>query len=218
MHGDVDIVPAGIPSRWEMKERDTALILNVPLGLLRLTAEQAGLDPERVELVNRFQMRDRQIEHIGWAVKAEMELGFPNGDLYLDSLATALSVHLIRRHSVVGGDNGTLKGGMPGQRLKRVLSYIEDNLTAELSLVEIASIAGISVSQCKAAFRESVGLPVHQYVLERRVDRARALLSEGELSISQIALETGFSHQSHLAYHVRRLLGVSPTAIRRDGR
>jgi AraC family transcriptional regulator len=56
-----------------------------------------------------------------------------------------------------------------------------------------------------------VGLPVHQYVIQRRVDRAQVLLREGKLPISRIAAETGFSHQSHLSYHVRRLLGVSPS-------
>jgi AraC family transcriptional regulator len=216
VHGDVDLVPAGIPCRWELREKDTALILDVHRHLLHGVAEQLGFDPKRLELMNRFQMRDPQIEHIGWTLKAEMDLGYPNGNLYTDSLATALAVHLIRRHSDMGLDPGTMKGGLSGQRLRRVLSYIEDNLSSNLSLIEIASIAGLSVSHCKAAFRDSVGAPVHQYVVQRRVERAKVLLSEGTLTISEIALETGFSHQSHLAYHVRRLLGVSPTDIRRS--
>jgi len=218
VHGDVDIVPAGMPCRWELREKDTALLLDVPRSLLGTIAEQSGLDPGRVELVNRFQMRDKQIEHIGWALKAELDLGFPNGNLYTDSLATALGVHLLRRHSDIQFESETLKGGLSGQRLRRVLSYIEDNLSADLSLTEIASIAGISVSHCKSVFRDSIGAPVHQYVLQRRVERAKVLLSEGQLTISEIALETGFSHQSHLAYHVRRILGVSPTAIRQNGK
>jgi AraC family transcriptional regulator len=107
---------------------------------------------------------------------------------------------------------------MTGHRLRQVLSYIEGNLGRELSLREIAGVAGVSVSHCNAAFRKAAGMPVHQYVIQRRVDRARTLLGEGELSISQIAAETGFSHQSHLAYHVRRLLGVSPLNLRANRR
>ena len=218
VHGDVDIVPAGLPCRWELREKDTALLVDVHRDLLRTVAEQSGIDPAHIELLNRFQMRDQQIEHIGWALKAEMDLGFPNGNLYTDSLAMALAVHLLRRHSAAGLDSGTSKGGLSGQRLRRVLSYIEDNLSASLSLAEIASVAGVSVSHCKAAFRDSVGAPVHRYVVLRRVQRAKELLSEGRLTISEIALETGFSHQSHLAYHVRRLLGVSPADIRESSR
>ena len=105
---------------------------------------------------------------------------------------------------------------MSGYRLRQVLSYIEYNLARELSLKEIAGVAGVSVSHCNAAFRKAVGVPVHQYVIQRRVERAKTLLGERDLSISQIAIETGFSHQSHLAYHVRRLLGVSPLRLREN--
>jgi AraC family transcriptional regulator len=210
VHGDVDILPAGMPSRWELKERDTALILGVPAALLRSVAEQSGVDPDRLEIVNRFQARDRQIEHIGWALKTEMESGYPNGGLYRDGLATALAVHLLNHHSSASRETRVLNGGLAGNRLKRVLAHIEDNLALDLSLRAIAEIAGVSVSHCKTAFVKSVGLPVHQYVIQRRVERARMLLGDGDLSISQVALETGFAHQSHLAYHVRRVLGVSP--------
>jgi AraC family transcriptional regulator len=105
---------------------------------------------------------------------------------------------------------------MCGRRLREVLSYVEDNLGRELSLKEIADVAGLSVSHCNTAFLKSVGMPVHQYVIRRRVDRAKTLLGEGKLSISQIAVEAGFAHQSNLAYHVRRLLGVSPLSLRQN--
>src|SRR5271156_2570073 len=80
VHGDVDIVPAGVPSRWEIKETDTALLVGVPEPLLRAVAEESGADSSRVEIVNRFQIRDRQIEQIGWVLKTELETGYPNGN------------------------------------------------------------------------------------------------------------------------------------------
>src|SRR4051812_35330629 len=212
VHGDIDLVPAGVPSRWEMKETDTALILVLAQDFLRAVADQSSTI--NIELVNRFQMRDPRIEHIGWVLKAEMEAGYPSGPLYMDGLATALAVHLLRHHSADAQEPGTRKGGMSGHRLKQVLAYIEDNLSQELSLPEIAAIASMSVSHCKTLFRESIGVPVHQYVIERRVDRAKAMLSSSSVSIGQVALETGFAHQSHLAYHMRRVLGVSPRTVR----
>jgi AraC family transcriptional regulator len=216
VHGDIDIIPPGIVSRWELKEKDTALILSVPASLLSMTALQCGVDPARVEIVNRFQMRDSQMEHIGWALKAEMESGYRSGRLYFDSLGTAMAACLLDRHSSVSHATRIDNQGMSGRRLREVLSYVEDNLGRELSLKEIAGVAGLSVSHCNTAFRKSVGMPVHQYVIRRRVDRAKALLTEGKLSISQIAMEAGFAHQSHLAYHVRRLLGVSPLSLREN--
>jgi AraC family transcriptional regulator len=218
VHGDVDIIPAGVSSRWELKEKDTALVMSVPTNLLRTVGEQCDIGASKVEIVNRFQIRDRQIEHVGWALKTEMENGYPNGGLYLDSLATALAVHLLNHHSSESRDAGVAKGGLPGRRLRQVLAHIEDHLAQDLSLKEIAAVAGLSVSHCKTAFRKSTGQPIHQYVIQRRVERARTLLGDGTISISQVALETGFAHQSHLAYHMRRVLGVSPSSILRSAR
>ncbi len=213
VHGDVDIIPAGVSSRWELKEPDTALLVWVPMPLLRTMAAQSGLDASRIEIVNRFQMRDPGIEHLGWALKAELDAGYPNGSLYTDSVASALALHLLNRHSPASQARNQATGGFTGRRLKQVLSFIEDNLGENLALKDVAAAAGLSISHCKFAFRESVGQPVHRYVIQRRVERARELLSQGERSISQVAFETGFSHQSHLAYHMRRMLGVTPGSI-----
>jgi AraC family transcriptional regulator len=216
VHGDIDVIPPDTPSRWELREKDTAFIVRVPIGLLSLAAEELGVDPAKVEIVNRFQMRDPQIEHIGWALKAEMDADYRSGRLYLNSLGTALAACLLDRHSSISPAVRTHSQGMSGYRLRQVLSYIEYNLGRDLSLKEIAGVAGVSVSHCNAAFRKAVGVPVHQYVIQRRVEHAKTLLGEGVLSISQIAVETGFAHQSHLAYHVRRLLGVSPLSLREN--
>ena len=214
VHGDVDIVPAGVPSRWEMRDKDTALILAPSIELLRSVAEDSGIDASRVEFRNRFQIRDRQIEQIGWSLKNEMESGNPGGPLLVESLASTLTAHLFRCHSSAATSAAPHRGRMSGNRLRQVLGYIEDNVGRNITLPEIAEVAGMSVSHCKTVFRESVGLPIHQYVIQRRVERAKTLLLEEDLPISQIAIETGFAHQSHLAYHVRRLLGISPRKLR----
>jgi AraC family transcriptional regulator len=195
-----------MPSRWELRSEDTALILAVPVEL-------AGGGEE---IVSRFQIRDPQVEHIGWAAKSEMERGFPNGRLYLDALATALAIHLVNRHSA-GSRPGAIdaRGGLPARRLRTVLGYIDDHIAESLSLPELAAIAGLGVSHFSAAFRTSMGDSPHRYVTRRRVDRARALLCEEKLSISEVAAATGFAHASHMAHHMRRLLGVTPSKAAR---
>lgn len=215
VHGDIDVIPPGTPSRWELKEKDTALILAIPSGVLSAAAEERGLDPAKIGIANRFQIRDPRIEHIGWALKAEVEAGHRSGNLYFEGLATALAACLLDRHSSVSRAVKQYSYGMSGCRLRRVLSYIEDNLSQDLSLKQIAVVAGLSVSHCKTAFSKSVGAPIHQYVIQRRIERARGLLAENSLSISQVAAETGFTHKSHLAYHTRRVFGVPPAGLRR---
>lgn len=213
VHGDIDIVPIGMPSRWEVQQKDTALIIGVQPGFLRAIAQERGLDPERVEIVNRFQMRDPHIEHVGWALKAQLEAHQPAIRLYTDSLATALTLRLLERHSLAAPKLEE-SAAMPGRRLRMALSYIEDNLVEDLSLAEVAGVAGIGISQFKKVFRESLGVPVHRYVIQRRVERAKTLLKDEHRTIGQIAIEAGFAHQSHLAHHVRRLTGVSPRQLR----
>ena len=105
---------------------------------------------------------------------------------------------------------------MPRHKLRQVQSYIEENLSASLSLRAVADAVGMSASHLKVRFREATGIPVHQYVIHRRVERATLLLREGMLPISQIALDVGFAHQSHLAMHMKRLLGVSPSHVLRS--
>jgi AraC family transcriptional regulator len=216
IHGDVDIIPAGTPSRWEIRDQDTALILGLPPKVLQSVAEELDVDPDRAEILNRFQIRDRQIEQIGWALKTEMEHGYRNGALYIDSLGRALAVHLLRHHSTQASNGDARSGSLSGRRLKQMIAHIEDNLTEDLSLKKIAATAGLSVSHCNAAFRKAMGQPIHRYVIERRVERARSLLEGGARSISQVALDTGFAHQSHLAFHMRRVLGVSPGELRTE--
>lgn len=214
VHGDIYIIPAGTPSLWEVKETDTFFMVSISPELLNRVAEEFDFDPGRIEIRNRFQVRDPQLENIGWALKAEMECGYPCGRLYLDSLAVAVAVRLVRCHSSLSREPKKLNGRLSDRRLRQALDYIEGNLGQNISLGDIAAVVGLSVSHFKILFRESVGLPAHQYLIRRRVERAKSLLGEGKLSISQIAFETGFAHQSHLARHMRRVLGVSPKALR----
>ena len=207
-------MPAGMPSIWEIREKDTALVLTVSPELMNRVAEEFDLDPSQIEIRNCFQTRDPQLENIGWALKAEMECGYPSGRVYFDSLAVSVTARLLRCYSSRSIEPGRQNGRLSDRRLRQVLSYIEDNLNQNISLGDLAGVAGVSVSHFKSLFRESVGLSAHQYLIRRRVERAKSLLGEGKMPISQIAFETGFAHQSHLAKHMRRVLGLSPKALR----
>jgi AraC family transcriptional regulator len=214
VHADIDVIPAFIECVWEPKEEDSALVVAVNPDLVATVAEESGENGSHIEIRNRFQIRDTQMEHIGWALKAEMDMGYPNGRLFCDSLGTAIAAHLLNRHSSLAKLNEVSSAGMSGGQLKRVISFIEDQLARDLSLNEIAAVAGISASHFKFVFRKSVGQPVHQYIVRRRVEKAEQLLRTSKLPISQIAQITGFAHQSHLSHHMRRILGYSPMIIR----
>jgi AraC family transcriptional regulator len=162
VHGDIDIVPAGTPSIWAPEQPDTALIVSLQPDLLNGTV-----------IRNRFQIRDPQIEHIGWALKAEMEAGYPAGAAFTHSLAQALATALVQRHSAVATTAARparkVAAPLPGYTLRQALSYIEENLAGNLPLAEMAGLCAMSVSHFKQMFRRTTGVPVHRYIIQRRV-------------------------------------------------
>jgi AraC family transcriptional regulator len=216
IYGDIDIIPPGVLGSWELDGPDVDLILTLNQQLLRNVVQDSGKDARYLEVRSRFQVRDPQIEHIAWALKAEMEAGFITGRVYMDSLASALAARIVGTHSSLSQATNRkgYRGGISRRRLREVLGFMEDNLGQNLSLRQIAEVAGLSLSHFKMLFRESLGTSPHRYLLRRRIDRATALLRQTRLPISQIASETGFCHQSHLARHMRRMSGVSPRELR----
>ena len=94
---------------------------------------------------------------------------------------------------------------------------MEENLAGDLSLAEIAGAANMSPYHFSRLFKESVGSPPHRYVVARRVERAKDLLLGTDLPIAEVAREVGFSGQSHLHFHVKRLLGATPASLRSRG-
>ena len=214
--GDLEIVPARTPSAWRTDQGGTTLLICVPDALLRIVATQLGRDPACIHIADRFQMRDPIIEHIAWALKADIDAGRVGGRPLRDSLGAALAVQLLQRHFRGSLPMRKTLGGLRQEVLERVISYIEDNLGGKLSLAEIAAVAGMSVSHLKALFRNATGLPVYKYVLRRRVERAQLLLRDRNLPLAQVALATGFSHQSHLARHMQRVLGSTPATVRKN--
>jgi AraC family transcriptional regulator len=216
IHGDLEIIPPNLGGLWELKSRDTALVIGLKFRVLERVVQESGGDPGKLRVSNRFQARDQQIEHIGWALKAEMDCGYPSGRTYMDALATGLATRIVRNHSSLARSCRPARAAMPGRKLKAVLGYIEDNLGRDLGLHDIADAAGLSVSHFKTQFRRSLGMPPHQYLIRRRVERAAAQLRQGKMTIGQIALENGFCHQSHLALHTRRVLGLTPQELK-DG-
>src|SRR6185436_8180525 len=84
--GDLDIVPAHTPAAWETKQSGTMLVMRVPDDVLRTVAVELDMDPNTIEIADRFQLRDPFIEHIGWALKADIESGGSGGRLFRESL------------------------------------------------------------------------------------------------------------------------------------
>ncbi len=212
--GDLDLLAPGDAHAWVEHDPGLSLVVTLPTALLLRTARELGLPESQAGIAPRHQFRDAQLEQLALALEAERRQGFGNGGLYLESLATALSVRLL----ATARRRVRLPAALPAVRRARVLEYIEAHLDEDLSLARLAEVAHSSVSHFKVLFRRALGVAPHAYVMQRRVQRAADLLRQGRLSASQVALEAGFAHQSHMARAVRRVLGVAPADLRPPGR
>jgi AraC family transcriptional regulator len=94
------------------------------------------------------------------------------------------------------------------------MDYIQAHLAQDLSLESMATVAAMSAYHFSRLFKQSTGLAPHQYLLTCRIERAKPLLKQGDLTIAQIARIVGFSSQSHFGYHFKRLTGVTPRQFR----
>ncbi|MCH8617717.1 AraC family transcriptional regulator [Undibacterium sp. TS12] len=214
LHGQFCVVPGGSSTRWTLTQPATSLLLRLSPQILSETAESMNLGRHNAQLAPAIHIRDPQIERIGWMMQAEDHDAYPGGRIFADSLAVALAARLFALQSRKPVADSVPSRSLPTWRLRHVIDYVEAHLDSDLTLAELAAVAGFSLSHFKSLFRQAMGMPVHRYVLERRLERARLLLLEGRQSMTDIALETGFAHPSHLARSMRRVLGVSPAQIR----
>ena len=194
--GQLDVLPLGATVSWV--DRGASSFVCVDL-----------VSDELMELEPSLGVRDARVEPLMWALAEELRDAQSGGRLYAECLGEALVAHLLRKAC---RDRTLRRRAEP--RIRRVIDYVRDRLDADLSLVELAEIADLSVSHFKAVFRASVGVPVHSYVLRERVRLAEQLLRSTALPLSDVALRAGFSHQSHMASALKRHLGVTPSQLR----
>lgn len=165
---------------------------------------------DRVELIPQVVIQDGLIYQIGLALQAELRSQHSNGRLYAETMANSLAVHLLRHYSTQEQRTVNCKGKLSQRELRLVLDYINDYLEHELSLSELAAIAQLSQYHFCRAFKQTIGVSPHQYVIQQRVERAKQVLKQGEMTIGEAAIACGFTHQSHLHRHFKRLIGVTP--------
>jgi AraC-like DNA-binding protein len=139
--------------------------------------------------------------------------GCPAGPLVGDSLTTALVGYLEAGPSYLALAES--RPGPPPKSFERALQYIEDNLAERPRMADLAKEAGCSPKQLSRAFRERHGVLPHQYLLERRVERASTLIEEGRLTLAEVAIAVGFADQSQMTKAFQKLIGTTPGRYRK---
>jgi AraC family transcriptional regulator len=189
------------------------LVLTISDPALR--AANGGISGD-VELRVVDRLADARLGALGVAINAERVAGFPSGRLFLDSIEQALAVTLVNNYAVRRPSPRTYRGGLTPARMRKVVELVHAEMDGDLSLEELADAAGLSITHFSQMFRESTGQSPHQFVLHRRVDRAKEMLRGAEMRVLDVAVACGFKSQQHFARVFRRVCRASPTAYRQE--
>jgi AraC family transcriptional regulator len=219
LYGETAIIPAG--SSWvcraEGAELPPMLLLYLRPLFVRSAASELNAGQGEISLTPQIGFKDKNICHVAMSLLHELNEANVVGRLYADSLAAGLAIQLMRRYSSLR-DVHVGHGGMAPHKLRQAIALIDHHLSDEeegrVALRGVARAVRMSYFHFSRAFKQSMGMTATNYIAERRIERAKRMLEETELPISEIALRSGFSSQSHFTTAFRRLAGATPKAFR----
>jgi len=198
--------------------QDMTGILHIYLPVSHFSARNFDIDRSVIGALSyEGAFEDPLMAEIGCAIASELETQTSAGSLLIEALASSLAARLAQKCTKTSTGQAVVvlsSGALDRRRLQRVLDYVEANLEGDLTLDLMASIACLSRYHFSRAFRQAVGLPPHRYVSDRRLDRAKALLLQGDRSLVDIALSLSFSNQANFTRAFKQATGQAPGQFR----
>jgi len=206
-------------------KRDPTVLLDKPYHSLVFYLPRAALDAIADE-ANAPRIRDLSYEPgagvndvaiSGLGSLLRPALSHPDQaiQLFVDHVLWAVGVHIAQTYGGMQPMSRLLQGGLAPWQERRAKEILLVNLAGGLSVKELARECGLSTAHFCRAFRRSVGVAPHKWLIEQRIVLSKEKLRDDRLSLTDVALECGFSDQSHLSREFKRTVGVSPGAWRR---
>lgn len=201
--GDILVIPAGqhvgITARGRLAEFSQ---VTVPTPLL-----------DDRELMPRFGYRDPLLQHMTQRVHTVIDRDDLLARLLMESLTDVVRLHLADRYAKILRPH-TNRRTLSTTDQRKLIEFIEDSMDASISIAALSSIVHMSITEFTRAFIDAFGTTPYQFVLHRRIERAKLLLATTRLPITDITVLAGFSNPSHFATTFRRRVGVTPSAFR----
>jgi AraC family transcriptional regulator len=219
--GDISIVPAYTKGHCHSEAWTRRIVVQLQPELLEEVARDA-FDSEALNLAVRFATRDETLHRLilllhHEALQQEAAKSGKAETLLMDSLTTALAVQLLRHHArhhiAMQETTCDLCGGLSLRAQRQVVEYIADHLSGDVSLDALAKVVGLSRYHFIRAFKNTMGVTPHRYVVQQRVATAQKLMAAGRLPLREIAQQCGFADQSHFTRQFRRVTGTTPKAF-----
>lgn len=210
------LLPRDDESIWHIRSRLDFVHLYYTDAYLRNVAVQVwDREPARLYLTAIAFADDETIRRLYEMFIVNCDWTDQANYLQMNSCAVLLLNHLVLHYSNVDWAAPRIKGGLSPATQRRVLDWIEANLDQPLVLATMAAQARLSEYHFAHMFRQSVGSAPHQYVMQRRLEKAKALACGTSLPLSEIAMRCGFSSAAHMSHRFKRRYGLAPSVARR---
>ncbi len=213
--GGLFILPGGLDFGVRLEGELDTLHIYLRNEIVREVAAELGIHCDDLALRPSLGEPDQLAESLALAVREALSDDTPGTTVYVDYLSRLLSARMLRHYSWRALPTQDACGALTRAQMGLVEDFIEAHLSNSLSLEDLARACGLSSSYFARRFKSSAGMPPHQYLIQKRVERAKRLL-RGTMPIVEVALECGFSHQEHLTNVFRRFTGQTPAAYRRN--
>jgi AraC family transcriptional regulator len=214
--------PLGAVSAIDLRDEPSCLLPN-PFDALVLYVTQAALDEvayaHRAPRVERLDWPqgafDPIVHHLGQTLLASLENPGGISKIFLDHILHALNCHFASSYGGVIISSPKSCGGLSPLQMRRATEYLDAHLDGNIVLRQVAEVCGLSVSHFARGFKQTFRVPPHRWLTDRRVDRAKDLMTNSGEPLAEIAIQCGFADQSALNRSFKRIHGSTPGMWRR---
>ena len=207
----ISIIPPEQPHQLSWQRGAELMVIRLNPEFMNGIAHECGM--RGIQLIGQYATLDPVIWHLGRGLRGELRRHLQLNTAYLSAIATVLARHLLSTYAFTI-QHSSRSGGLPRYKLRRAIEYVNDNIMGGISFRDIAAHLKMSAYHFARMFKQSTGESPHQYIMRCRIERAKMLLAEDNVPISDIALDVGYKSQSHFTTCFGRLTGVTPAAFR----
>lgn len=214
--GNITLMTRGEETRWRWDSAIRVTHLYLDHSVLDEVAKTTFSGAiNRIHLANVLHTDDSVLRRIVQMLYNEICADMLGVDLLLEALQTQLCVHLLRQYATVQIEEARERGRLTRTQRQKVISFVKENIHRKVTLAELSHILNMSVSQTIRLFRAEFGVTPHMYVLQQRFAHAKSLIKKTpDAPLKMVAIDSGFSDQSHMTRVFQRLAHQSPGSYR----
>lgn len=205
------IIPPGCEFRANHRTSGQGLLLHLDPRLVANNNRVRSFFSKAT--VNYSWINDKLAWIIASEIRREFRNDFPRGAMFIESAASTFVARLPYILDGAAPRRQKLRA-LSGSKLSDIIEYIDNNIHRNITLSDLSSLVQLTPGYFCRAFKQAMGQPPHQYLIEQRVERARILLQDPNQSLADVALDVGFNSQSHMHGHFRRIIGITPSRYR----